>query len=1073
MKIKKILKFFITLFLFIGLISFLLTNKYFQQKFADLITIKLSHEVGYKINIDGYKFSLPLNLDIKKLELADDKKIWLVGENLSIKIIPSFNITHNLHIDKLDADKVTLLAVPEPVNISHSSDTPAPNIFINKINIKDFELRKNITNLSYNLNHTINGNMVFEGKTKYIDFFVKTDLNKYNIKSLSDYFINIDGKYQVKEDLLTFKKITIIKNNLIDGSGSGIIDIANDKISANLTLDIKNLLNLIPSIHEKTNLNISGQANINLAGKLYQVETYKGELNFLSNKESNLNILLNSTHQINKNTYDLAIENFYFANCKTYGNLSLDDKNYLINGKIKNNCPDINLFTKYFPQLKEASLDSELNLFSSNNFQMANLELNIFKLKTSYLKFNQAKLKLHSSNLFKPKLDFIDLSINDTNIADHIIDKASFYLTGDNNIFNLKTSLSNNYLKQNLDFNSKINYVSPNKFSLVIDSLNAKYLQHDFSLEKNINFSIDEKNILLNIPFLKIDQGNISLSYNNYSDKINSSLSVINLPFNLFYTKPPLALERSQITGEIKILGSSLKPQIYTNLNLEKIYLSDKIALARMPITANYKDNKLVISSKITHQNISDSVIDLSLPIDFSISPFRINLNRNNDIKGNIALALYIDRLDGIFLPLPNHMKGKLTGRIDILGNINKPIINGKINISEGGYRNSLIGLDITKLNADIIASGTKLYLNNLTAYDLKNNPIFAKGYINYNDAENYTFNFTSKAKNFTFLNNAHALSIIDADLNLSGNNKQAKIAGNISSKNCELRIPELLSQTIPTLNITKIIPSHNNITITQNNSSNFPMLLNIDVKANEKVFVRGRGLNAEIFGNLKISGSTIEPIINGKLITKHGIYQEFGKLFNIKEGTLTFDGKIPPSPFIYMVATYNSKNLEVIPVISGSLLQPKIEIKSNPSLPQEEALSRLLFATESSNISPVQAIQLANSLRKLGGYSNPNEFDPLSSARKLLGVDEISVSNNVNNPNNSVISVSKYISDKVYLQFKGGASQNDDTITVNYDITPNITITSSVSAPTSGSTTNPNSQQNNNNIGISWKRNY
>ena len=129
--------------------------------------------------------------------------------------------------------------------------------------------------------------------------------------------------------------------------------------------------------------------------------------------------------------------------------------------------------------------------------------------------------------------------------------------------------------------------------------------------------------------------------------------------------------------------------------------------------------------------------------------------------------------------------------------------------------------------------------------------------------------------------------------------------------------------------------------------------------------------------GKLHITGQADNPIITGTLRSERGRYQEFGKVLNVKEGVLNFDGPVPPSPYLNIVGVTNVGDTEIRLVLSGSILNPYISIESTPAYSQETALSKLLFGNDPENISTFQALQLANGMRRLSGHGSG--FDPLS----------------------------------------------------------------------------------------------
>ena len=78
--------------------------------------------------------------------------------------------------------------------------------------------------------------------------------------------------------------------------------------------------------------------------------------------------------------------------------------------------------------------------------------------------------------------------------------------------------------------------------------------------------------------------------------------------------------------------------------------------------------------------------------------------------------------------------------------------------------------------------------------------------------------------------------------------------------------------------------------------------------------------------------------------------------------------------------------SLTVVVRLEGRALQPTLTLDSEPSLPQDEILARLLFQRQTSQITPAQAAQLAIAVNRLRGGG----AGLLGRARALLGVDTL-----------------------------------------------------------------------------------
>lgn len=206
---------------------------------------------------------------------------------------------------------------------------------------------------------------------------------------------------------------------------------------------------------------------------------------------------------------------------------------------------------------------------------------------------------------------------------------------------------------------------------------------------------------------------------------------------------------------------------------------------------------------------------------------------------------------------------------------------------------------------------------------------------------------------------------------------------------------------------------------------------LDILVKAPGRIYVRGRGLDAELGGNLKISGDTNNILSSGKFELERGRLDILGKRFDLEEGTATFEGDF--IPYIRFVSTTSTDDGSVSVIVEGPADEPKVTFESTPDGPQDEVLSQLLFGRNLSEISAFQALQLANAVAILAGKGGANLTGNL---RDRFGLDDLDVT--TTDSGATAVSAGKYLSDNIYSDVTA-VSDGSSEVSLNIDLTPNL----------------------------------
>jgi translocation and assembly module TamB len=182
---------------------------------------------------------------------------------------------------------------------------------------------------------------------------------------------------------------------------------------------------------------------------------------------------------------------------------------------------------------------------------------------------------------------------------------------------------------------------------------------------------------------------------------------------------------------------------------------------------------------------------------------------------------------------------------------------------------------------------------------------------------------------------------------------------------------------------------------------------------------------------------------------------------FSLQEGVIRFAGESPPAPTIDIKAEVEKKDITALLLISGSASNPKLELQSDPVLPKDEILARVLFNRQLHNITPFQALRLANALRTLSGKGQGSVLDVVSNARKFLGVEQLELRDSSGGKGDVAVGVGKYLTEGVYVDLQQGVGKETGKARVEVEVHPNVSVESEVGVE--GST----------GMGVNWKLDY
>ncbi|MFN3846335.1 MAG: translocation/assembly module TamB domain-containing protein [Paracoccaceae bacterium] len=217
------------------------------------------------------------------------------------------------------------------------------------------------------------------------------------------------------------------------------------------------------------------------------------------------------------------------------------------------------------------------------------------------------------------------------------------------------------------------------------------------------------------------------------------------------------------------------------------------------------------------------------------------------------------------------------------------------------------------------------------------------------------------------------------------------------------------------------------------------PFGLDVEISAPNQLFVRGRGLDAELGGTVRLTGTTDAVVPSGAFNLIRGRLDILGRRLTLSEAMLQLGGDFDAS--LRVVASSVNNGVTSSVVIEGSLSDPQVSFTSSPQMPQEEVLSQLLFGRRLDSLSAFQALQLANAVATLAGRSGEGIVSRL---RQGFGLDDLDVQTDDNG--NAQLTAGKYLSEKIYSEIVVD-QQGKSQINLNLDLTDSVTIKGRVGA--------------------------
>jgi translocation and assembly module TamB len=540
---------------------------------------------------------------------------------------------------------------------------------------------------------------------------------------------------------------------------------------------------------------------------------------------------------------------------------------------------------------------------------------------------------------------------------------------------------------------------------------------------------------------LGLDQGTIELA-GRATPRLDLDATVTRLPLELARLipgGPPLA---GTLGAQIRLAGALDAPTGTIRIQASGLSLTEGAGRAIPPA-------ELKLSADL---GASATEIDAQAEIRS-----RANLRLRGRIGGRLpsapgALALRADgRMDLALLdPLltggGRQVSGQAILATGISGTLAAPRLDGTLRLADGAIRDRTIGLSLTGVQGQLALAGDTVRVQRLVA-QAGRGTVAIEGSVGVL-APGIPIDLRLIARNARPVQLDLIDVLGDADLRLAGRMAgRLDASGSVRFQRIDIRLPEQLPPTIAVLEVRERGSTRRPATPERRAPSVGPLDLGLDLRlsAPRAVFVSGRGVDAELGGEVQVRGTQADPQIDGGFNLLRGEYELIGQTLRFTRGRIGFEGAAVTDPSLDLEARVTAAGSTAILAVQGTARAPRIVLRGEPELPQDEVLARLLFGVAGGRLSAVQAARLGMAAASLAGIGDGGGPGVLDRTRTGLGLDRLSIG--TDERGDASLEGGRYIAEGVYLGARQGARAGETQGVLRIEVTPQIRLEADVGA--------------------------
>ncbi len=480
-------------------------------------------------------------------------------------------------------------------------------------------------------------------------------------------------------------------------------------------------------------------------------------------------------------------------------------------------------------------------------------------------------------------------------------------------------------------------------------------------------------------------------------------------------------------------------------------------------VKAVLTDQTLRVAAVATNAGGLRSEATVTLPVVASAAPLRLAVATREPMSGRFSANGEIKPLWDLLVGGERTLAGVVDMNGTIAGSLGDPRLTGHAELRNGTFEDGVVGLRLHDLRVSADLADNAIDVSRFSATDGRggrvSGGVFGKltGGGRISLLRNGVSTFRVALDDYQLIQNDAVTAIAsgEATLNRAADGK-VQLSGALTIDRATIAAdPPTPSGVVPMDVIERNKPGAREGDVAPAAQRGLSVALDVTLKAPRGIFIEGRGLDAEMSLDARVTGTTAKPVLDGVARMVRGEYDFAGKRFEFDLRSAVYLAASPDRIRLDLTATREDPTLTAVIRVRGTASRPEITLTSTPVLPQDEVLSRILFGASAAQLSPLEAAQLASAIAALAGGGG---FDVIGNLRSFAGLDRLVFAGG-GEGGAMTVAGGKYLTDDVYLEIIGG-SREGPAAQVEWRVRRNLSIISKLAGEDSK-------------LSVRWRKDY
>ena len=406
----------------------------------------------------------------------------------------------------------------------------------------------------------------------------------------------------------------------------------------------------------------------------------------------------------------------------------------------------------------------------------------------------------------------------------------------------------------------------------------------------------------------------------------------------------------------------------------------------------------------------------------------------NAPLAGDIILATTsIARMQPLLDPTGAfNVDGSLNARVQLAGTLAKPKLAGTITGKDFNLALPDEGLRFTDglFHAQLQDQAIRLESLSLRG---GSGQLTSQGQLTFASGAPPSLQLTITADKLTVLSRPDRSLILSGTGKLTAAKKGLQLTAKLKADRGLIELPKGDTPT-PSRDVVVL----NKSTTQKKTAPPYPVKFDLELDVGDKFFIKGKGLDAQLGGALKLTGvGDALPRASGSIRVVKGTYSAYGQQLQVERGILNFQGLID-NPGLNIIAMRKNQAVEAGVSVAGTAQNPRVTLVSTPNVPDGEKLSWLVLGHGIHDASGQEfgALQAAAGALLATGESVTLQ----QRIAHATGLEEVNLKG-AGGLENTVLTLGKRLSARTYLSYEQAITGLGSMVKIDYTLTKHLSV--------------------------------